>query len=748
MPLPQARIDFYRQGATVSSASVTIASGSTGTVNVFALGALVAGDSVRAGVGGAFLSVSSINPSTNQVTLSNSTGASVTLLAGTRLIDFTNRPTTYADELGASTIGSLVIADSGGRASVYLPSGQYDYVVAGVDAVAVNATQTATLTAAAQTMTWNHTASGNSRLVLVAISWQESTATETLDGVTYGGHAMTRVASANKLDLFYLIDPPTTSQAIVVTWSGSSGKGAAAASLSLVNAAQGTKPGFARVGSGTVASAAISVTDTGVNGLVLGALAVDTVPGTTTATLAATYTALWTLSGGTVPAATRTLGAGAWKASNSGTVTPAWTLGPARPWSTVGVEILPAGTRLYADQGGAGCPQAEFGINALDYPSLQEAIDALPAAGGVVFIPTGTYRLRTGLIINKPNVTLIGEGATTVITPDDPTHLPIDLLTITVAEARLYRLKFDGAAATTDLSGGSCGIVLFGQDAAAPERLDQHCYLENVIVTGNSRFGLWLQDTILLTAINCEFNGNKGDGVRIEGAEPGGSSTTLRFVGCAMSGNGGIGLNIGDPSGFPTGQVSQTFLGCTLEGNLGASIGGDISLVGPAVNAINVFKLEFMSCYFEEPPSGCNQFMLFQVCPNVTVDNCVFFGNVSDFTAGPDRAVFFETCPFARLSSNVMQGFKTEIANFDASCLDGVEMCNRDLDAATAPRITINSTRLVSTSRGVVGLPTIPNIGSLPTASSFPAGSMLWVVSVTAPNKHLQISDGSAWVGY
>ena len=38
--------------------------------------------------------------------------------------------------------------------------------------------------------------------MLVGISWQETTASETLDSVTYGGVAMTRIGATNMVDLF------------------------------------------------------------------------------------------------------------------------------------------------------------------------------------------------------------------------------------------------------------------------------------------------------------------------------------------------------------------------------------------------------------------------------------------------------------------------------------------------------------------------------------------------------------------
>ncbi len=45
---------------------------------------------------------------------------------------------------------------------------------------------------------------------------------------------------------------------------------------------------------------------------------------------------------------------------------------------------------------------------------IQEAIDALPEAGGTVFVPAGRYLIRRSVVL-RSNVTLCGEGAATVI---------------------------------------------------------------------------------------------------------------------------------------------------------------------------------------------------------------------------------------------------------------------------------------------------------------------------------------------
>jgi hypothetical protein len=117
--LSSARVDFYRQGATVS-ASVTVPPTTPTVANVYDLGSLTNGSVVTAGIGGPQLSVSGTPTSPTQVTIVNNTGADVRLYAGVRLILQTSRPNVYADPFGTSSLGNSVTADANGRATGYI----------------------------------------------------------------------------------------------------------------------------------------------------------------------------------------------------------------------------------------------------------------------------------------------------------------------------------------------------------------------------------------------------------------------------------------------------------------------------------------------------------------------------------------------------------------------------------------------------------------------------------------------------
>jgi parallel beta-helix repeat protein len=67
------------------------------------------------------------------------------------------------------------------------------------------------------------------------------------------------------------------------------------------------------------------------------------------------------------------------------------------------------GTVNVKDFGAAGDGVAD------DTAAIQAAIDALPAAGGSVFVPRGTYIISNAVVINKHNVFLFGAGRSSIL---------------------------------------------------------------------------------------------------------------------------------------------------------------------------------------------------------------------------------------------------------------------------------------------------------------------------------------------
>jgi hypothetical protein len=73
------------------------------------------------------------------------------------------------------------------------------------------------------------------------------------------------------------------------------------------------------------------------------------------------------------------------------------------------------GNRGNAQNNAGGLPGARPTIDASAYPSLQSAFDALPAEGGLVRLPAGTFEIREPLRIKTEDVCIEGAGTATHI---------------------------------------------------------------------------------------------------------------------------------------------------------------------------------------------------------------------------------------------------------------------------------------------------------------------------------------------
>jgi parallel beta-helix repeat protein len=375
--------------------------------------------------------------------------------------------------------------------------------------------------------------------------------------------------------------------------------------------------------------------------------------------------------------------------------------------------------RVVADVYG-GRFQSEFDWNDVsNFPSIQAAIDALPAAGGVVYIPSGNYRLTAGLVITKDSVTLKGAGPGTYIRPQ--VFNQYDLITVTAGRCRISDLKLDG------YSGGagdkSC-LAILGPAAS--------CHLENLQVTGG-KYGLWLRDAKNTLVVNCEFTSNS-EGVHLDRSNSSSVGVNgARFLNCILTQNGR-----GAVAYYATGL---TFYGCDFEGNGG----GSGSAEGNAVEAHHCNQIEVYSCYLEDAAPGSAQFILLDACPSAVVDSCWFQGNANP----PSYAVRFNGSPWSRLSNNA-NSYKTDppvpdphgkLAFFDSTSNDSVEFGNRDASAAaTLPELIMEgSVRVLGLSRKALGLYTCVDDAARPPDDSVREGSMVWVSNPSGTNSKLQV---------
>ena len=68
-----------------------------------------------------------------------------------------------------------------------------------------------------------------------------------------------------------------------------------------------------------------------------------------------------------------------------------------------------------SDAVAAEAPKPAAVIVASEYPNIQAAFDALPAAGGVVMLPPGEFKLNEPLVLSRGNTRVVGAGAATCL---------------------------------------------------------------------------------------------------------------------------------------------------------------------------------------------------------------------------------------------------------------------------------------------------------------------------------------------
>jgi len=102
-----------------------------------------------------------------------------------------------------------------------------------------------------------------------------------------------------------------------------------------------------------------------------------------------------------------------------------------------------------------GLPGARPVIDAAKFPSLQAAIDALPAAGGVVQLPAGVFEIREPLRISTGDTTIQGHGAATHIRNLNEQGQPAILLEKpAAAKDKLWRIRLAGFRLTGNAKSG------------------------------------------------------------------------------------------------------------------------------------------------------------------------------------------------------------------------------------------------------------------------------------------------------
>lgn len=141
-----------------------------------------------------------------------------------------------------------------------------------------------------------------------------------------------------------------------------------------------------------------------------------------------------------------------------------------------------------ADESENRLPGSRVSIQAIHFPTIQAAIDALPEEGGEVVLPTGNFVIHEPLLITGGDVRLRGAGTAT----------------------HIHNANTEGKSAIAILPAGSFDRSAKGKNRKYRWRI----HLSDMRITGNEKSGhgidaLWVNE-IYLEGITVSYHGGNG----------------------------------------------------------------------------------------------------------------------------------------------------------------------------------------------------------------------------------------------
>ncbi len=273
--------------------------------------------------------------------------------------------------------------------------------------------------------------------------------------------------------------------------------------------------------------------------------------------------------------------------------------------------------RLYVDAE-AGYPNPTW-INAGDYASIQDAVNAVPIPGGTVFIPAGVYTTQTHPSFTPPlvlptdrNVHVLGQG------PDVTTLKALasntaDMVHIKHDYQRLEGLTLEGTNSGTTGRGVVVGRLAADGVAQGMQRVSMiDCvvrytpswalYVIGVNDAGASQYSI----SIFGSYERCQFRLNRsGGGVRI-----GTGNTTHQFTNCSIDNFMDRGVFIEEADGI-------RFTGCSIEYQQNDAF--------PPFEALAAQHGVITSCWFEDSRANPQRYVrLAAHCRSWLIEGCTF----------------------------------------------------------------------------------------------------------------------------
>ena len=145
-------------------------------------------------------------------------------------------------------------------------------------------------------------------------------------------------------------------------------------------------------------------------------------------------------------------------------------------------------------------------IDASNYSTLQQAVDALPASGGIVNIPPGNFEITKPILIKTENTRLQGSGGSTHLINKNTAGEPA--IIVSSGKDQLFRLELSGFRISGNPKSGD-GIYM--------EQV-QELIITDMTIDHNGGHGINMKDCTENPRIaNCNLNYNSKAGVNIDG---------------------------------------------------------------------------------------------------------------------------------------------------------------------------------------------------------------------------------------
>jgi hypothetical protein len=181
--------------------------------------------------------------------------------------------------------------------------------------------------------------------------------------------------------------------------------------------------------------------------------------------------------------------------------------------------------------------------------AIQDAVNALPSGGGVVYFPAGSYTISSA-IIAVSGASLVGAGSgATVITQSSASENGISATDASLVTIRDLTVQGPGSGSGSGISFG------LSQNPCTP-----YLYLENVRVMSFGSNGIALSNPIVSVLSKVISQTNGGHGFSIHGIPSGAAGTSCSLQSCYANTNTGHGYDLD--------TMVYTFLGgCAADKN-------------------------------------------------------------------------------------------------------------------------------------------------------------------------------------